>query len=290
LKEKSRHKHRFVPRDQNETFSAIFTWWNILDRFMLVHEPRHRFATGYMRELQLRRTYELLMQAPTPPSTYCEVGLNGGHSAVAILLMLPYVQVHAFDLMMWAYSRPVTELLKQHFAERFELHPGNSLQTVPLFATNRTMRRRDKCDLVFIDGNHQRAAVLKDLQHIHPVTSKGARVIVDDIGAAPGCDIRDAQDAGLIAVDEVYGPYDAPSRHNPCRSSVCINWGFCVMRFTSSAAAAAAIWPTAHERYKRESIFAFHTRGRKKTALSPGGHRELKMKSITCWQDLLGKH
>merc|ERR1712224_1049421 len=30
---------RFVARDENELLASIFTWWNLLDGLMLLHEP-----------------------------------------------------------------------------------------------------------------------------------------------------------------------------------------------------------------------------------------------------------
>ena len=36
--------HRFEPRSLNETLSAIFTWWNILDRMMATGAPKHHYA------------------------------------------------------------------------------------------------------------------------------------------------------------------------------------------------------------------------------------------------------
>ena len=188
-------KPRFVPQTQNETFDAIFTWWNILDAMMRVHEPKHRFANGYVREMQLRRMYELV-RTPKPAKTYCEIGFNGGHSAVAMLLSSPHLKVHVFDLMMWGYSRPIADLLRSRFRERFEIHAGDSKTTVPSFAANHSSRRRGRCNLVFVDGSHERHAVLTDLQNVHWVTARGARVLVDDIGRQPGCDVSDAQDEG----------------------------------------------------------------------------------------------
>ena len=48
---------------------------------------------------------------------------------------------------------------------------------------------------------------------------------------------------GAIAIEEQYGPYDAPSRHNPCGPSfsksyvfgtreICVPWGFAVVKYT----------------------------------------------------------
>ena len=48
--------HRFVPKDDTELLSAVFTMWNVLDSLMRRHEPTHEFQAGYLRELQLRRS------------------------------------------------------------------------------------------------------------------------------------------------------------------------------------------------------------------------------------------
>ena len=61
---------RFVPKDNQELLSAIFTWWELLDGLMLVHEPRSRFMAGYIREVQMRRMLQLV-RAPNV-SHYCE--------------------------------------------------------------------------------------------------------------------------------------------------------------------------------------------------------------------------
>ena len=43
---------RFVPGTNKEALTAIFTWWNVLDRHMFVHSPRVSFQTGYLREIR----------------------------------------------------------------------------------------------------------------------------------------------------------------------------------------------------------------------------------------------
>jgi hypothetical protein len=37
-------------------------------------------------------------------TTYCEIGMNGGHSLVAVLLSNSAVTAHVFDLFRWRYS------------------------------------------------------------------------------------------------------------------------------------------------------------------------------------------
>ena len=50
-------------------------------------------------ELQLRRMIQLVRDPSV--KTYCEIGVNGGHSAAAMLLANPELVVHGFDLMAW---------------------------------------------------------------------------------------------------------------------------------------------------------------------------------------------
>ena len=85
---------------------------------------RSNYQTGYVQEVQVRRMDQLVSEPGV--RTYCEVGMNGGHSAAAMLLANPHLTVHSFDLMFWNYSRPVVRLLGTAFGDRFISHPGNS--------------------------------------------------------------------------------------------------------------------------------------------------------------------
>ena len=102
-------KSRFVPSTSNETLSAVFTFWNLLDGTMHATKDNGLYQTGYVREIQVRRMIDLVQRASPekPQVTYCEIGMNGGHSAVAMLLADRRVQVHSFDLFRWGYSWPV---------------------------------------------------------------------------------------------------------------------------------------------------------------------------------------
>ena len=83
----------------------------------------NRYQTGYLREIQVRRMVQLV-RAPHV-KTYCEVGMNGGHSVSAMLLANQNVTAHVFDLFKWKYSAPVVSLLNMTFSpERFDVHAG----------------------------------------------------------------------------------------------------------------------------------------------------------------------
>ena len=78
-------------------YHSIFELWDELDAVMwnatnLAENSseagrvgrKHAWQTGYVRELQVRRMVELVREPTT--ATYCEVGMNGAHSTVAMLL------------------------------------------------------------------------------------------------------------------------------------------------------------------------------------------------------------
>ena len=94
-----------------------------------------QWQTGYLREVQVRRMVRLVQAAraahPDRVLQYCEVGMNGGHSASAMLLADARLRAHVFDTVSLKYSHPVAELLETQFGGRFELHAGYSQDTLP---------------------------------------------------------------------------------------------------------------------------------------------------------------
>jgi predicted O-methyltransferase YrrM len=196
--------HRFVPKDDTELLSAVFTMWNVLDSLMRRHEPTHEFQAGYLRELQLRRMLqpmrelqlrrmlqlarELPARSADEPWQYCEVGMNGGHSLAAMLQADPRIHATVFDLMAYNYSAPVAELLRTTFgAARIQMIQGDSHTTLKQWAAEPANQR--SCDLIFIDGDHTRASE-RDLREMQPAARPGAKIVVDDLQMAPGNAMR----------------------------------------------------------------------------------------------------
>ena len=232
LVEGSIRRPRFVPNSTDEALHATFTFWNVLDRIML-ESSRSNYQTGYVREMQVRRMLQLV--AAPSVRTYCEVGMNGGHSASAMLLSHPNLLVHSFDLMYWNYSRPVASLLSTAFADRFVLHPGNSRETVPAWRDD-LAGKPPPCDMILVDGDHSLGGATADLRHFRPLAARGAPIVVDDIATAPGAALKALERAGVLLVRETYGPYDPPSRFNNClrtvnRGVMCLPWGFSVAEY-----------------------------------------------------------
>lgn len=227
---------RFVPNSTDEIAHATFTVWNILDRVML-ESSRSNYQTGYVREVQVRRMVQLV----TAPGvqTYCEVGMNGGHSASAMLQANPHVVVHSFDMMFWNYSWPVARFLKTAFGPRFVLHPGNSRQTVPQWAEELSATvDKAPCDVVLVDGDHSLQGAAADLRNFRALAKPGAPIVVDDTATAPGSALAMLERTGLLKVSEKFGPYDPPSRFNRClrtvnRGAMCLPWGFSVAQYVA---------------------------------------------------------
>ncbi len=240
LVDKSLGRPRFVPNSTDEILDATFTLWNILDRMML-RSSRSNYMAGYVREVQVRRMVQLV----TAPNvrTYCEVGMNGGHSAAAMLSANPDLIVHSFDIMHWNYSWPVADWLGLAFGQRFVIHPGDSQLSVVQWANDLGVTKRrhavqPPCDVIFVDGDHTRLGATADLRNFRALARPRAHVIVDDTATSPGIAIRALEREGVLRVIESYGPYDAPSRFNPCMRSVsrgpmCLPWGFVIAQYVA---------------------------------------------------------
>ena len=129
-----------------------------------------------------------------------QIGMNGGHSAAAMLHASPSLTVHSFDMMNWNYSWPVVRLLSTTFSQRFFIHPGDSRQTVPQWASGWTQQRRatrtrhatsaGPCDLILVDGDHTLKGAVADLRNMR---AAGARKIVFDEVTTRACVTGEAE-------------------------------------------------------------------------------------------------
>lgn len=130
--EKARHhKERFVSSPHDGSLHAsIYTWWGILDKLMvrsLKGQPTPPMASlyGYLRSgAQLNRYIEAIRRPGV--RRYCEVGTNGGHGTVAMLLANPQLSIVSFDMWAWPYSRAVFDLLSASFPGRLRAYVGSS--------------------------------------------------------------------------------------------------------------------------------------------------------------------
>ena len=232
---------RFEPESEDEVLTAIFASWNLLDALMAVHEPASPYQTGYLRELQVRRMVQLVRQPGV--NTYCEVGMNGGHSLIAMLLANRRLKAHAFDLFKWKYSWPVATLLNTSFGGRLSFHPGHSHNTLTEWTAS-ARAAGTRCDLVLVDGGHTFRAARADVELLQSVATPQSRLVIDDIAMPPGYALKVLNRTGTLVLLERYGPYARRSRHSPCMRAppgmnatrrlggrMCPMWGFAVSRF-----------------------------------------------------------
>lgn len=220
---------RFVARTREERLVATFAMWNVLDRVMATRSASN-WQMGYIREVQVRRMLELVADA----RVYCEVGMNGGHSAAAMLIGNPHVVVHSFDLYEHEYAVPTASFLNLTFGGRFVSHRGNSRTSVPAWVAE----NNNRCDMLLVDGDHSAKGAMLDLINLRPAATEGARVVVDDvaIGSGPLQALNNMSASGSLSILEEWGPYQASHPLNPCTAGVrhawnCVPWGFVVASY-----------------------------------------------------------
>ena len=232
---------RFVPNSTEEALTATFASWNLLDAIMYQHMPDSPFQTGYLRELQLRRMIELVREPHV--RTYVEVGMNGGHSLMAMLLANPRLHADVFDLFKWKYSWSAASLINATFPGRATFHEGWSHRTLPVF-TREARTRGLTGDLMLVDGGHTFRAARADLEELQAIANAQTMVVTDDIGMPPGYAIKVLNRTGTLKIVERYGPFPRRSLHSPCMRApasmpaerrksgrMCPSWGFAVSRF-----------------------------------------------------------
>jgi predicted O-methyltransferase YrrM len=110
--------------------------------------------------------------------TVCEIGMNAGHSAVALLEGLDTHLVE-FDLLSLPYSNASRAALERAYPGRTQFFQGKSQIQVPLYADLVRRHMQPPCDLWFVDGDHEHGAIL-DMRAALTVSSDGALLVADD--------------------------------------------------------------------------------------------------------------
>ena len=87
--------------------------------------------------------------------------------------------------------------------------------------------------MLFVDGDHGQNGARKDMVNMMWAAAPGAFAVADDINSEPGKALHALAKQGKLDVVESYGPFEAPSPHNPCmrtakRGPYCTGWGFAV--------------------------------------------------------------
>ena len=116
----------------------------------------------------------------------CEIGMNGGHSAVIFLAGLHSgkkdsgVHLTMFDLAAFEYSKTVEKYINALYPKMFTLHVGNSRDTLPKWMEENT-KNGVYCDVFSVDGDHTYEGALVDMKNAAKATRKGGYVILDDM-------------------------------------------------------------------------------------------------------------
>ena len=140
-------------------------------------------ADGYVRIESMSSITQAWWLAEQAASAHvrriCEVGFNGGHSALAMLLASSGSSMVSFDLMSKSYTPACHRLVRLAFPQRHILIEGPSNLSIPRYVLGNL---HIKCDLIFIDGGHAEEEALSDLLHMSMLAADRALVVMDDVG------------------------------------------------------------------------------------------------------------
>mmetsp|Transcript_114002 Transcript_114002/g.322757 ORF Transcript_114002/g.322757 Transcript_114002/m.322757 type:complete len:407 (+) Transcript_114002:16-1236(+) len=255
-------QNRYVPRTHHDFLVATYSWWELLDGNMEDLNPRGAWKYGYIREHQMLR-YTKEVRRPHVKH-YCEIGVNGGHGTVAMLLANPTIKVTSFDYPGAAYSQSAYHLIKMGFPRRFEIFVGSSYPKggepghVVEYAKKVKKGLAPKCDVLLIDGDHSYNGTLTDIKNAEQLVACEHTVFMDDVypikNMPPGMAMAFAaseQNKGkpwAMTIDE---EHQSPTRTkaNPClrlgdsikclanwtseKCEACFkNWGFAIAHYT----------------------------------------------------------
>lgn len=107
-----------------------------------------------------------------------EIGFNGGHSALIMLMSNPSVEIQSFDIGDHAYAPAALEVLNAMYPGRnLKVEWGDSTTTIPAFHA----RNPDKTfDVVIVDGGHSYEVATADVINMRLLSNAQTVLIVDD--------------------------------------------------------------------------------------------------------------
>jgi hypothetical protein len=109
-------------------------------------------------------------------SNILEIGVNGGHSLLVMLLANPTSIIYAFDICIHPYTIPCVEYLNSHFDNRIKFFKGNSKETLPKFKQDYSEL---EIDLFHVDGMHE-PETDHDFRNCYKLAREGSVIIWDD--------------------------------------------------------------------------------------------------------------
>jgi hypothetical protein len=114
----------------------------------------------------------------------CEIGFNGGHSAMLLLLGINSrnIKFQVFDIGEHNYVEPCMEYIKYSFPNvDINYVKGDSRLTIPNWIFN-NKNEIGTFDVLHLDGGHDVSCVYNDMAVSCLLLRKGGLLIVDDIG------------------------------------------------------------------------------------------------------------
>ena len=147
-------------------------------------QPPGTFINAYVFEEEAEHFVQVLkneLKRREGQTTVCEIGFNCGHStAVWITTGGSRVRVFSFDLFNQFYSTSCRKVLSEEATRRgstLTFIPGSSLDTIPAMSLRNSP---PTCDLILVDGRHNGAYPINDLQNMLALASPHASILMDD--------------------------------------------------------------------------------------------------------------
>ena len=146
-----------------------------------VHQSLQLYPALFTKQVNL---YWCGSQAP---SRLCEIGFNGGHSALLFLLGRDTkpLDFTVFDIGHHTYVKPCLSYIQSRFPHsRFEYVEGDSTATMPAWL-ERNPSLVGTYDVVHVDGGHSDHCVTNDMRNADRLVRVGGLLIVDDTNHPP---------------------------------------------------------------------------------------------------------
>jgi len=140
------------------------------------HQTLNKFPELYLKQINL---YWCGKQGG---SRVCEIGFNGGHSTMLLLLGREKTPLDftIFDIGHHAYTKPCLEYIKSKFSHvNFEYIEGDSTLTMPKWI-NSNKELIETYDVVHVDGGHSERCIFNDMRNADLLVKVNGIVIVDD--------------------------------------------------------------------------------------------------------------
>lgn len=135
----------------------------------------HEFE-GYSQQVP-KQVEDLIKLSNIPHMNIMEIGFNAGHSAEVFLQNNPTSTLTSFDLGIHNYVYAAKQYIDATYPMRHTLILGDSTLSIPKYINDSPGK---VFDLIFIDGGHDYAISIADLENCTKLANKDTVVIMDD--------------------------------------------------------------------------------------------------------------